>query len=188
MISFRKIALLAAVLAPVTVLGEPTTSHHQKHLSHDELMMLAPTPDIRPTFDTNNNYVSGGIGILVYDGVNAMDALGPYQVFSTAGLRPFFVSASKDGAGTYKTAITTNSGVQLTAHRTVENTPNLEVLVVTGGALETANLAKNEELLQWINDINKTTVWTTSVCTGSWVLGATGLLKGKGNEQLVSGR
>lgn len=179
MMLFRKLALITAILAPFAASGESLSRSRERHLGHDELMMLTPTPDIRPTFDADRNYVSGGIGILVYDGVNAMDALGPYQVFSTAGLRPFFVSASKDGVGQYKTAITTNSGVQLTAHRTIGNTSNLEVLVVTGGALETANLAKNAEVLNWITEIDKTSIWTTSVCTGSWVLGATGLLKGK---------
>lgn len=150
-----------------------------KHLTHEELMMLAPQPDIRPTFDDSSNYTSGGIGILVYDGVNAMDALGPFQVFSTAGLRPFLVSASKDASGQYKTSVTTNSGLQLTAHRTIGNTDTLEVLVVAGGALETANLAKNTEVLNWIKKIDETSIWTTSVCTGSWVLGAAGLLEGK---------
>ncbi len=149
-----------------------------QHLTFEQLMAVVPEPDIRPTYDASYNYQSGGIGILVYDGVNAMDALGPYQVFSTAGLRPMFVSASKDG-NQYKTTITTNSGFQLTAQRTIANTNNLEVLVVTGGALETANLAKNAEVLQWIKSIDENSVWTTSVCTGSWVLGAAGLLDGK---------
>jgi putative intracellular protease/amidase len=171
--------LLTAALLPLATAPVASAMETKKHLSHDELMMLEPEPNIRPTFDTSNNYVSGGIGILVYDGVNAMDALGPYQVFSTAGLRPFFVSASKDNTGQYKTAITTNSGVQLTAHRTMGNTDNLEVLVVAGGALETANLAKNTEVLTWIRNVDRTTVWTSSVCTGSWVLGAAGLLKDK---------
>ena len=151
----------------------------QKHLPHEELMMLTPEPNIKPTLTANKEYVSGGIGILVYDGVNAMDALGPFQVFSTAGLKPFFVSASKDDGGNYKTSITTNSGFELTAHRTIENTKDLEVLVVTGGALETANMAKTPELLDWVREIDQNSIWTTSVCTGSWILGAAGLLEGK---------
>lgn len=177
----QKIPLLVAVMMPLTVSSaeQPASFKKGKHLSHEELMMLAPSPDIRPTYDANNNYVSGGIGILVYDGVNAMDALGPYQVFSTAGLRPIFVSASKDSQGGYKTDIRTNSGFQLKAHRTIQDTTNLEVLVIAGGALETANMAKNAEVLNWIKAIDRTTEWTTSVCTGSWILGATGLLKGK---------
>jgi putative intracellular protease/amidase len=170
--------IISSFLLPAVASAIPPAAKH-KHLTHEELMMLAPEPDIRPTFDANNNYMAGGIGILVYDGVNAMDVLGPFQVFSTAGLKPFLVSASKDASGNYKTAVTTNSGLQLTAHRTIGNTNALEVLVVTGGALETANMAKNTEVLNWIKKIDETSIWTTSVCTGSWILGATGLLEGK---------
>ncbi len=175
---YRIIVIITAILLPFVTSTHPALAKQPKHLTHEELMMLAPEPDIRPTFD-GNNYVSGGIGILVYDGVNAMDVLGPFQVFSTAGLRPFLVSASKDDNNIPKTSITTNSGLQLNAPRTIWDTDNLEVLVVTGGALETANLAKNTEVLNWIRDIDETSVWTTSVCTGSWVLGAAGLLEGK---------
>jgi putative intracellular protease/amidase len=115
----------------------------------------------------------------VYDGVNPMDALGPHLVFSNAGLKPFFVSASKDDTGHYKTSIKAAGGVQLTADRTIENTNNLEVLIVTGGVLETAKIAQDQDLLNWIKLVDNNTVWTASVCTGSWILGATGLLKGK---------
>lgn len=151
-----------------------------QHLSHEDLMSLLPSPNVKPTFDAGGAYVSGGIGILVYDGVNAMDALGPYQVFSTAGLRPMLISASQDpSTGQYKTAIATNSGLQIVAHRTLANTADLEVLIVAGGALETAAMAQNPAVLDWIEAIDKNTVWTASVCTGSWILGATGLLQGK---------
>jgi putative intracellular protease/amidase len=150
-----------------------------KHLSHDALMSLAPDPDIRPATDSAGQYTGGGIGILVYDGVNAMDALGPYQVFSTAGLRPMLISVSRDANENYKSVVKSNSGLDLAAHKTLPQVSNLEVLVVTGGAIETAQLATDIEVLDWIKRIHQTSVWTTSVCTGSWVLGAAGLLKGK---------
>lgn len=171
---FRALILVAAMLPSAAF-----ADNAAQHLSHDELMMLSPSPDVRPSCDANKQYLSGGVGILVYDGVNAMDAMGPYQVFSSAGLKPMFVSASKDAQGQYKTAISTNGGFQLTAHRTIGNTSNLDVLVVTGGTLETARMAENTEVLNWIKAIDKNTTWTTSVCTGAWILGATGLLQGK---------
>lgn len=171
--------LTTAILLPFLATAIPTTAVADKHLSSTELIMLTPEPNVRPTLDANGNYVSGGIGILVYDGVNPMDALGPHMVFSNAGLRPFFVSASKDANGQYKTSIKASGGVQLTADRTIANTDNLEILVVTGGVVETANIARDQDLLNWIKMIDQNTVWTTSVCTGSWILGATGLLKDK---------
>ncbi|MGR8929889.1 MAG: DJ-1/PfpI family protein [Gammaproteobacteria bacterium] len=172
-------AIAVTMLLPFMASVIPNTVFAEQHLSATDLIMLAPEPDVRPTLDANRNYVSGGIGILVYDGVNPMDALGPHMVFSNAGLKPFFVSASKDANGQYKTSIKASGGVELKADRTIANTDNLEVLVVTGGVLETANMAKDQALLNWIKLIDQNTVWTTSVCTGSWILGATGLLKGK---------
>ena len=175
-LSTALLCLAATLHAPAFAGTKPPAAH----LSHEALMSLAPSPDVRPTLDASGNYVSGGIGVLVYDGVNAMDALGPYQVFSTAGLRPMLISASRDLAtGEYKKTIRTNSGISLTAHRTIADTPNLEVFVATGGAIETALMARDTDLLSWIKSINGGTVWTSSVCTGSWILGATGLLQGK---------
>ena len=145
----------------------------------DDTVALVPEPNIRPTFNANRQYVSGGIGIMVYDGVNAMDAFGPHQTFASAGLQPFFVSVSRDSDGRYKNTITANSGAVLTATRTLDDTPELDVLVVTGGAIETAQLTRDVEVLTWIKQIHQHTVWTSSVCTGAWVLGAAGLLKGK---------
>ncbi|NJD07143.1 MAG: DJ-1/PfpI family protein [Methylococcaceae bacterium] len=171
----RSLLLIAATLLPLAA----SATDPARHLSREELIALAPSPDIRPTVDATKQYVSGGIGILIYDGVNAMDALGPYQTFSSAGLRPMLISATKDAQGNYKSVITSNSNMQMTAHRNIGNTTDLEVLVVPGGAFETALLATNTEVLNWIKAVDRNTIWTTSVCTGSWVLGAAGLLQGK---------
>jgi len=150
------------------------------HLGPHELMSMVPNPNIKPTYRADNKtYKSGGIGIMVYDGGNAVDALGPYQVFSSAGLRPMLISASKDANGKYKRNITFNSGLTVRANRTIANTHDLEVLVVPGGAFETIQMANTTEVLNWIKAINQKTIYTTSVCTGSWILGAAGLLQGK---------
>lgn len=149
------------------------------HLDVHQLMSLVPEPNIRPTYDSAGKYKSGGIGIVVYDGANAVDALGPHQVFSSAGLRPLLISASTNPDGTYKRTVTFNSGLKIWTDRTIGNTPNLEVLVVPGGALETIQMAKNPALLNWIKAIDQKTIYTTSVCTGSWIVGAAGLLQGK---------
>jgi len=55
----------------------------------------------------------------------------------------------------------------------------LDILLIPGGAKETFNASVDTSLLNWIKQIDKTTTYTTSVCTGAWILGATGLLKGK---------
>lgn len=168
----RALSLLPAALLSFSAMAD--------HLRHEELMSLVPEPNLKPTFAADNKtYKSGGIGIMVYDGANAIDALGPYQVFSTAGLRPFLISASKDASGRYKKSITFNNRLKVTADRTIANTNDLEVLVVPGGAFETIQAATNADVLNWVKAIDKKTIYTTSVCTGSWILGAAGLLQGK---------
>jgi transcriptional regulator GlxA family with amidase domain len=143
-------------------------------------MSLAPNPNVKPKKDADGNYLLGGIGVLVYDGVNAMDVMGPFQVFSSAGLQPMLISAQRDAkTGEYKNAIKASNGVELSAARNIENTPNLDVLVLPGGVTETIFMAQNPEVLNWIKSVDQKTIWTSSVCTGSWILGATGLLKGK---------
>ena len=154
---------------------------HGEHLSHDALMSLSPSPNVRPQLDSNYQYLSGGIGIMIYDGVNAMDVLGPFQVLSSAGLMPFLVSVSRDQNNNtqYKNTVMANSGLILTTDRTVANTPILDVLVATGGALETVMVAADPDVIQWVQSVHQNTYWTSSVCTGAWVLGAAGLLRGK---------
>ncbi len=53
---------------------------------------------------------------------------------------------------------------------------HLDILVIPGGFKETYELTKDTALLNWIRSIDSTSVYTTSVCTGAWILGATGLL------------
>lgn len=170
---FRTLLCCSALLLSFTATAE--------HLDVYQLMALVPEPNIKPNYGgpDNKTYQSGGIGILVYDGANAIDALGPFQVFSSAGLKPMLISASKDDQGQYKRNIKFNSGLTVKADRTIANTQELEVLVVPGGAFETIQMATNTEVLNWIKAIDEKTIWTSSVCTGAWILGAAGLLQGK---------
>jgi transcriptional regulator GlxA family with amidase domain len=174
------LAAMAGILLSSAAVSAPSPDNPPKgHLAHGALMALAPNPNVRPKKDANG-YLSGGIGVLVYDGVNAMDVMGPFQVFSSAGLQPMLISAQKDAAtGEYKTTIKASNGVSLSAARTIANTPNLDVLVLAGGVTETIFLAQDPVVINWIKSVDKNTVWTSSVCTGSWILGAAGLLKDK---------
>jgi putative intracellular protease/amidase/YHS domain-containing protein len=113
------------------------------------------------------------VGILLYDGFANLDAIGPYAVFSAMmGTKVFFVGL--------KSGIVTDArGIKIQVDSTIYDTKHLDVLVIPGGFKETLELTKNENLLDWIRDIDKTSKYTASVCTGAWILGATGLLEGK---------
>lgn len=109
----------------------------------------------------------------VFDGITALDAVGPYEVLRMIpGAEPVVAAAAPgpvtDGAG----------HLSLTATAAFDDIDAADVLVVPGGPGARRNLG-NEALLDWVRRIDATTAWTTSVCTGSLLLGAAGLLKGR---------
>lgn len=113
------------------------------------------------------------IGILVYDGVNDLDMMGPLYVLGAhMGAKVQLVA---DKPGNFKTV----RGIEITPNATIDSINQLDILVIPGGFKGTILAAYNKELLDWIRKIDQQSVYTTSVCTGGWILGATGLLKGK---------
>jgi transcriptional regulator GlxA family with amidase domain len=113
------------------------------------------------------------VGILLYNGFTTLDAMGPYQVLSELmGTKVFFVAK--------ETGIVKNmNGVGIQVDRDFADTDSLDILLIPGGFKETLLLTKDTATLNWITKIDKTTQFTTSVCTGAWILGSTGLLKNK---------
>jgi putative intracellular protease/amidase len=113
------------------------------------------------------------IAILIFDRITALDAVGPYEVLSRLpGARVTFVAAQP---GQYRTE---NGMLALTADRSFSDLPEPEVILIPGG-FGTRALINDEPTLEWIREADKTTRFTTSVCTGSLLLGAAGLLQGR---------
>jgi putative intracellular protease/amidase len=112
------------------------------------------------------------IAIPLYDRFTALDAVGPYEVLSRLpGATVRFVAAE---AG----PITADTGMlTLVAERTLGEMAAPDVVVVPGG-FGTRALLEDEEILAWLRRAHETTRWTTSVCTGSLLLGAAGILDG----------
>jgi transcriptional regulator GlxA family with amidase domain len=111
--------------------------------------------------------------ILVFDGLTALDAVGPYEVLrSVPGWEVDFVAKSSG-------EIRTDSGaLGLQADKSLAEAGKPEIVLVPGGMGNRA-LLDDEEVLGWLREVDATSTWTTSVCTGSLVLGAAGLLEGK---------
>jgi putative intracellular protease/amidase len=111
--------------------------------------------------------------ILLYDGFTALDAIGPYEVLSRLpGARATFV-ASEPGP-----VRTDNDMLSLIAERSLADVSAPEIVLVPGGPGEVAERAGGPAL-EWLRAVHQTSTWTTSVCTGSLILGAAGLLDGK---------
>ncbi|MGE0670067.1 MAG: DJ-1/PfpI family protein [Parachlamydiales bacterium] len=111
------------------------------------------------------------IVFLFYDGMTALDAIGPYEVLSRLPGAVTRIAALKAGP------IKTCSSLNLLADSSLAEIDHADLLVVPGAGNAT-NLQKFPNILEWIRTIDATTTWTTSVCTGSLILGAAGLLSG----------
>lgn len=140
---------------------EKEQSKLKKHMEMMKIIMTKPKEDIKT------------IGVYVYDGFNTLDAIGPYQVLSELMKVDIFFVAKKKGI------VKNQRGLEINVTKSFEDVQQLDILVIPGGAKETFLQTQDQEVLDWIRKIDKTSVYTTSVCTGGWILGATGLLEGK---------
>jgi putative intracellular protease/amidase len=112
------------------------------------------------------------IAIPIFDRITALDAIGPYEVLSRLpGARVRFVAIT---AGAYRTD---NRQLTLVADEPLSAVPHPEIIMVPGG-FGTRALMSSNPLLDWIRTAHETSQWTTSVCTGSLLLGAAGVLRG----------
>lgn len=113
------------------------------------------------------------IAILIFDDFTALDAVGPYEVLrSVPGWEVTFVAPE---AGEKRTDA---GSLGLIADKSIDEVESADILIIPGGH-GNRPLLTDDRVLDWVRAIDKTTKWTTSVCTGSLVLAAAGLLEGK---------
>lgn len=111
------------------------------------------------------------IGILLFPNVTQLDAMGPAQVLSRLpGARMHMIWKSHD-------PVATDSGFAVLPTTTFADCPQLDVICVPGGMGQVA-LMNDEETLAFLRRQAAGARYITSVCTGSLVLAAAGLLKG----------
>ncbi len=112
------------------------------------------------------------VAILIFDRFTALDAIGPYEVLrSVPGATVKFVA--KETGPTRTDA----GSLAVVADYALDEVTAPDILVVPGGPGQLA-LMDDEPVLDWVRRVHSTSRWTTSVCTGSLVLGAAGLLRG----------
>lgn len=113
------------------------------------------------------------IAVPLFDRLTALDAVGPYEVLQR--LPDATVVFVGDRRGEYRTD---NGFLGLTADATFDEVPRPAVVVVPGG-IGTRAFTGGGPVVDWVRDVHPTTRFTTSVCTGSIVLAAAGLLEGR---------
>ena len=126
------------------------------------------------------------VGIVIFQGVEALDFCGPYEVFSMAhrhGTPPTggmeYLYDVRIIAATAE-PITARGGLKIVPNNTFKDCPQLDILVVPGVAGAARDAAvKDKALLEWVTRQSAKAKLTTSVCTGAFILAEAGLLDGK---------
>jgi len=113
------------------------------------------------------------IAILIYPRFTALDAIGPYEVLSR--LPDAKVTFVAEHASLQRTDTTQ---LAVLADASIEELPHPDIVLVPGGPGQAA-LMEDSPLHDWLRTAHETSTWTTSVCTGSLILAAAGILDGK---------
>jgi transcriptional regulator GlxA family with amidase domain len=113
------------------------------------------------------------IAIGLYSGFTALDAIGPYAVFTSVPGADVVVCAEQKG-----TLADESNLLHLDLTHTFADAPAPDVLLIPGGLATRRLAAKGGAIVDWIRTAHETTTYTTSVCTGALLLGAAGVLDG----------
>jgi len=112
------------------------------------------------------------IVVPLFDRFTALDAVGPYEVLSRLPGAEVVFAATETGP-----VRTDTRALAITADARLDEIDSCDVVVVPGGP-GTRQLMTDQTLTAWMRAIHPATQWTTSVCTGSLLLGGAGLLAG----------
>jgi len=126
------------------------------------------------------------VGILVFDGVAALDLAGPFEVFSRVRLEPGVESRQSEASapfdvftvGKTKDPVTATGGLVLLPSWSFADAPAIDLLLVPGG-FGTRPLLQDAETIDWIRSAAARARRTASVCTGALLLARAGLLDGR---------
>jgi len=113
------------------------------------------------------------IAILLYEGMTALDAIGPYEVLSRLPNTTIELVAKSPGLITTDTRY-----LALNATASLSDVTSPNVVLLPGGSAGTMKITQDQSVLDWIRTVHARTQWTTAVCTGVFLLGAAGLLTG----------
>ena len=112
------------------------------------------------------------VAMFLYDKMTALDFVGPFQVFAVMPGAEVLTVAKKAGP------IDEDSGLHLlNAKYSIDEVDSADVLCIPGG-IDNTHVQADKDVIEWLQKIDKSAKWVTSVCTGSLILGAAGLLKG----------
>jgi len=113
------------------------------------------------------------VAIVIYPGFTALDAVGPYEVLRQMPDTEIRFVSNEIGP------VVGDSGILvLGATHTFEETPAPDIVLIPGSTADTTTAMADQALIKWLQATHKTTQLTLSVCSGSLVLAAAGILEG----------
>ena len=113
------------------------------------------------------------IVIYLYNGITALDAVGPYEVLSK------LPNANVKFVGETKGLVVSDSHfLKLAVDYEISEIEKADILLIPGSLIGFVREAKKKNVKDWIKKIHQTTQWTVTVCTGSIILASTGILEG----------
>ena len=118
------------------------------------------------------------IGLLAYEGVQALDLTGPLDAFGAANAHAGGARYRLCVVGMDRAPLRAENGLQVLAECTLDEAPAFDTLLVPGGAGSRV-LDRDPRLLGWLRARAPTTRRMVSVCTGIYLLAAAGLLDGR---------
>jgi len=122
------------------------------------------------------------IGILIFDGVEELDFVGPWEVWNMVNV----VRRYREEPDIFRVRLINPDGQQIKAAKgmrvladaAMSAVKNLDIICVPGGPGVRPLLGKSD-IIDWVKDISKNATWVTSVCTGAFVLSKAGLTQDK---------
>lgn len=114
------------------------------------------------------------IVIYIYNGMTMLDAIGPYEILrNVEGTEIKFVSKKKGEI------VADSHFIHINSKYSIDEISKADILLIPGSTIAFVREMKDKKVLNWIRQMDETTQRTVSVCTGSIILAATGLLKNK---------
>ncbi len=154
---------------------QPPFGRVQPRAEDDELahMLRNPEGPVRPPRKQDERLIA----FVLYPGLTVLDLIGPLQVLSmlerfAPAYRPVVVAARRE-------PVPTDVGVPMVPDRTFADVPHPAVVLVPGGDLPTIRAMSDPAVRAYVRTAAASAEYITSVCTGSLILGAVGLLEGR---------
>ena len=113
------------------------------------------------------------VGFVIFPELTQLDFTGPQQVLARLPQSAMHIVAKSVAP------VPSDSGLSLVTTHTFENCPRLDLICISGGITGVVRAMGDQETIEFVHRQSRTAKYVTSVCTGAFILGAAGLLKGR---------